>query len=148
MPTTTPHAAIAHRCTEDTCDATSNKAYRVTHHDGSIDIVEYCDDCAEGARADMNGTTRHIVAVSELNRWRTLDEIAATGSYDDEEQRRLLADRIERLRMDLDLAREHDWTSRISAISAQIDRIASKLYAGRTIDLEQLVDDAARGEDQ
>ena len=43
------------------CDTSDHKIYVVTYHDGTTEIVSYCDDCADLARLDWNGETASIV---------------------------------------------------------------------------------------
>lgn len=39
------------------------KPYEVTHHDGTVERVRYCDDCASLAGGDWNGETAAIKPV-------------------------------------------------------------------------------------
>lgn len=56
------NAMAAHRCsTTDGCDVTTIQRYAVTDHEGHVHVCEYCQECADLARADWNGETASIV---------------------------------------------------------------------------------------
>jgi len=46
------------------CDSPERQRYLVTHHDGTTELADYCDDCAELASIDWNGTTARISKVT------------------------------------------------------------------------------------
>jgi hypothetical protein len=52
---------VAYTCE---CDAEERALYVVTDHDGRKSTCAYCDGCADLARADWNGETASIEAVS------------------------------------------------------------------------------------